>query len=148
MPFNVFHGQGRIATSLELKQTKKGTDIVNFRLAINSRKFEDKTSFLNVTAFGATASNLVKYQKKGSLIIVTGELSSNRYTNPDNKDRDLDYVSIVVDAIEYLPKSYNSGKSNDAPDVNDILDASTTESSKEEAVDDKVDPIKDNDLPF
>lgn len=88
---------GRIATDLELKEAGLGK-YVNFSLAINRGK--ENATFIPVTAFNKVAENLVKYQKKGALISITGYLNNNSYTDKEGNKRSS--MNVVAPIIEYL----------------------------------------------
>ena len=92
---------GRIGQDLELK-TIGETKLVNMSIATNDgTKDKPKTNWHNCTAFNKTAENIVKYQKKGSLIYIDGVLN---YTKKDDKY----YTSISVGRVEFLDSKSNS----------------------------------------
>ena len=91
---------GRITKDLELKKTKKDTPICEFTLATNRIGSED-ADFINCIVWSKQAENLVKFQGKGSLIAVFGELRTESYEVNEQK-RYKTYV--LVSNIEFLSK--------------------------------------------
>ncbi len=99
---------GRITNDLVLKDIGTGK-VVNFSLAINSKK--DKAVFVNVTAFNQIAENLVKYQKKGSLIGLGGYLQDNSYT--DKNGNNVYTLKVMATNIEYLGGTNKEDKADE-----------------------------------
>ena len=96
---------GRITKDLELKETKKGTKVCEFTLATNRPMDREKADFINVIVWDKQAENLVKYQKKGNLIAVFGEIRTDSY-EVEGKKRYKTYV--LCNQLEYLSK-YEGG---------------------------------------
>ena len=96
---------GRITKDLELKETKKGTKVCEFTLATNRPMDREKADFINVIVWDKQAENLCKYQKKGNLIAVFGEIRTDSY-EVEGKKRYKTYV--LCNQLEYLSK-YESG---------------------------------------
>ena len=70
---------GRLTKDPEIKQNKKGKDFVVFDLAVNRGSGENQTTtYVSCCAGGILVSPLSK-AKKGSLITITGELSTELY---------------------------------------------------------------------
>lgn len=94
---------GRITKDLELRATKTGKSICDFRLAINRPAGKDGqriADFINCRVWNKTAENLVKYQAKGSLISVAGRIQIEAYIDKEEKTRYNTYV--LVEELEYL----------------------------------------------
>ncbi len=97
---------GRLVKDPELVHTG---DFVkcDFSLAVNSGK--EKADFINCIAWGKTAENLCKYEKKGSQILIRGNLVTNNYTDKNGTKR---YETKVnADLIEFMgsPKDQQQG---------------------------------------
>ena len=88
---------GRITKDLEIRYTSNEKAVCEFSLAINRDK--ENTDFINCVVWNKPAENLVKYQGKGSLISVIGELRTDTYEK-DGEKRYKTYV--LVNNIEYL----------------------------------------------
>jgi len=102
MNLNVVTLTGRLTADSELKETQTGTQICNFRLAVNDRRKEDKTMFLNVVVFGRQAEVLAEHLTKGKLIGVTGRLDIDTYEKDGVK---RDSVSVIANDIQLGPKN-------------------------------------------
>lgn len=96
---------GRITKDLELKETQKGTKVCEFTLATNRPMDREKADFINVIVWDKQAENLCKYQKKGNLIAVFGEIRTDSY-EVEGKKRYKTYV--LCNQLEYLSK-YEGG---------------------------------------
>ena len=96
---------GRITKDLELKETNKGTKVCEFTLATNRPMDREKADFINVIVWDKQAENLCKYQKKGNLIAVFGEIRTDSY-EVEGKKRYKTYV--LCNQLEYLSK-YEGG---------------------------------------
>ena len=74
---------GRLTKVPEIKKNNKGTDFVVFNLAVNKGYGDNQTTtYVSCCAGGILVSPLSK-AKKGSLITITGELSTELYQKRD-----------------------------------------------------------------
>lgn len=137
---NKWLGIGRLTKDPELKTTAQNqTYICKFTIAVNRNKREGQTQdtdFVPCVVFGKRAENLCKYQKKGSLLQVTGRLELTSWEDQENKRHYS--TSILVEEINYLGKSGGSNGGNGA--------ANGTGDS--ESYDDFVSSEEDDNLPF
>lgn len=99
---------GRICKKLELKKLKDDKSVCEFTIATNRIGQED-ADFINCIVWNKQAENLVKYQDKGSLIGVEGQLRSERYEhNGQTKYK----TYILVSQIEFLSSNKKEEKEN------------------------------------
>ena len=89
---------GRLTKDLELRKTKNDKGVCEFTLATNRINGKD-ADFINCVVWGVQAENLVKYQAKGNLIGVEGELRAESF-EVNGEKRYKTYV--LVNQIEYL----------------------------------------------
>jgi len=91
---------GNMTADIELKYSKAGKAFGNFTLAVTTGFGEKaRTLFVRIVCFGKTAENLDKYQKKGSKLLVEGELQIRSY----EKDHVTAWITeIVTFNIQYL----------------------------------------------
>jgi single stranded DNA-binding protein len=81
---NAVHLVGRVGRKPELASTRIGSPRCNFSLAVDSYvkgKGDEtikKTTWLPLVIFGPAAVNLVSVLRQGSLVAVTGELTTRR----------------------------------------------------------------------
>ena len=102
----------------ELKSYGDDKALVNFNGAVNKRFVRDgepNADFFRYVAFGKTAEFISKYFKKGSKMLIIGELNNNNY----EKDGVKHYQDqILIDSVEFFGKKSdgeNSGGGNSAP---------------------------------
>lgn len=87
---------GRLTKKPEIRETKNNK-VCEFTLAVNRDK--ERTDFINCVAWSIQADNLCKYQDKGSLIGVLGELRTDTYEIEGNKKYK---TYVMVNNIEFL----------------------------------------------
>jgi single-strand DNA-binding protein len=81
---NAVHLVGRVGRKPELASTRNGSPRCNFSLAVDSYvkgKGDEtikKTTWLPLVIFGPAAVNLVSVLRQGSLVSVSGELTTRR----------------------------------------------------------------------
>lgn len=85
---------GRFVFDVELKEVGEDKKVVNNRMALQLGK--DKTTFIDVEAWGNTAELINKYFKKGNEVLAEGHL-----INKTRKKSDIEYetVAFVIDKV-------------------------------------------------
>jgi single-strand DNA-binding protein len=85
---------GRVTMDPDLRYTPKGTAVLNYRIAVNRRykdkatdEWKDDTSYFNVNAWGAQAERLGEQMKKGSAVLVEGQLRSRSWETQAGEKR-------------------------------------------------------------
>ena len=115
------------------RQTTTGTPVANFTIASN-RKYKDSTGqvkedvcFIGVVAWYKLAESCYENLKKGSAILVEGELQSRNWRTEDGFNRNV--VEIKARRIQFLNKrDFNSGTYTPAEEeVKDETDAEDVE---------------------
>ena len=106
---NCWNGAGRLTKDAEFTQTKKGTPMSKFRLAVNDRRNDD-TLFVNVLCFGKMAENLNPMLLKGRLVSITGKLKIDDYEDENQQKKSsvcimADEISLGPDPATITPKS-------------------------------------------
>ena len=77
---------GRMVSDAELKFTNTGTAVANFSVAVNRKKgTEEHVSYFDCTAWGTLAQGVTDNLRKGQRVIVTGNLTQDRYENKEGK---------------------------------------------------------------
>lgn len=91
---------GRLTKSPEHKVANE-LDITKFTIA-TSRGYGAKqtTEFINCIAFGTTASNIVKFVKKGHLILIEGYLKTSKW---EYEGKTYYRTEAVVEKSTFLP---------------------------------------------
>ncbi len=94
---------GNISTEIELKQTQSGLSVCSFNVAVNRRganNGEQNTDFFTVQTWRKTAEFVSQYFKKGSPILVCGQLQTRRYTDTQGNKRTA--YEIVADEVSFV----------------------------------------------
>lgn len=110
---------GRFVHDASLKQSASGINIANFSIACNEYKKDgaDDVSFFNCVAFDKLAETISKYFKKGSRILLDGQLKQERWQDKEGKNKDK--TVIIVNKIFFVDSSKKSDDTIDsAPDTN------------------------------
>jgi single-strand DNA-binding protein len=107
---------GRLTSKPELRYTTSDKAVSNFNIAVN-RNFTNAdgsrdADFISCQVWNKQAENLVKYQDKGSLISVEGNLRVEQFEDKDGNNRYKTYVA--VNNIEYL-SPVKSGQNAEIP---------------------------------
>ena len=99
---------GRLSKDPEIKTNKAGKEFVVFDIAVNKGYGDNKTTvFVSCTAGGSLVSPLSK-ATKGSLVTITGELSTALYQKKDGSTGES--IKCFVNSFEYISTgSGNSG---------------------------------------
>lgn len=100
MNLNCWLGCGRLTKDAEMSNTKKGTPMSKFRLAVNDRR-SDETLFLNVLCFGKMAENLQSKLVKGRLVSIQGKIKIDNYEDADKNKRSS--ICVMADEISLGP---------------------------------------------
>lgn len=134
---------GRVTKELEIRYTPtNNTAVIEFTLATNrpiTRDGEKVADFITCKVYGTQAENLAKYQGKGSLIAVFGEIRIDQWQNEQGENRYKTYV--LVSNIEYL----GSKKEENTQSYENTVQTEETNPFKEFG-DSMI--ITDEDLPF
>lgn len=96
---NVCVFTGRPTSDLELKKSQSGISVCSFTLAVKRPRTKDVTDFINFTAFRQTAEYLTTYAKKGTLIEVSGALTSRKWEDKHGNKRTSYEVTVDTASI-------------------------------------------------
>ncbi len=118
---------GRATMDPDLRYTPSGAAVLGFRIAVD-RVWRDKTSnewkkeasFFQVNLWGQAAERLSKTMKKGSAVLVEGQLRSRSWEGKDGEKRYVVEIhssrTQVLDKIEFTPEAA-AGPVEEEPDV-------------------------------
>lgn len=106
---------GRMTKDAEVKNTASQKAFCNFTLAVD-RNFKDasgtrQADFINVVAWGSTAGFVSHYFKKGSSILIEGQIQSRNYVNSEGKK--VYVTEVVADHASFVD---NKPKTDSAPE--------------------------------
>lgn len=100
---------GNLTRDPELKTVGSGTTLLNFGVAVNDRRknqqtgeWEDVPNFFDCTVFGAHATALSKFLRKGMKVAVDGRL---HYSSWEKDGQKHSRVSINVDEIDVMSRN-------------------------------------------
>lgn len=93
---------GNLGAEPETRFTASGQKVTTLRVASNSKKQgKDETTWYRVTIFGDRYDKMLPYLKKGSGVIVTGELTSELWT--DKEGRQHIQHNVIADSVKFPP---------------------------------------------
>ena len=113
---------GRLTKDPELRYIQgSGTAVSTVTIAVdnyNSKTGEKGADFIPVVVWGKQAENLAQYMSKGSMIGVTGRISTRNYTAQDGTKKYVTEVVADMGGIEFLSKGSGNSGNNGAPKQN------------------------------
>jgi single-strand DNA-binding protein len=118
---------GNLTKDPVFRQTSNTTPVVNFHIAAN-RRYKDSTNqwqedvcYVGVVAWNKLADSCRDRLKKGSAVLIDGEMQSRTFKTEDGKNRTI--VEIKAKRIQFLNKF--SKTAND--DIESVVDDSNYE---------------------
>lgn len=142
MAFNKVILMGRLTSDPEQKTTQSGTVVTTFSLAVDRRYSkegqEKQTDFITVTAWKQQAEFICRYFKKGSAMLVCGELQTRSWT--DNNGQKRYATEVLANEVTFCESKKN-------------LEGNNTPTSQNGSQEEKYNPYaieneQDDDLPF
>lgn len=115
---NIVVLSGNLTRDPEVKQLGSGTSVANFSIAHNRRykdsqgNWAEETSFFDCEAWGYQADSVGKKLRKGSSVVVHGNLKQERWTSTDDSGKTQNRSKIVVKVDKFEPIE-RQGKSED-----------------------------------
>ena len=101
---NRFFLMGRIVADPEIRYYQNNSRVARYRIAVD-RKYKEldgkrETDFFNITSFKGTAEFVENYCKKGTKIIVEGEMRNDNYEKDGQKVYRDSYIGLSVEFAE------------------------------------------------
>lgn len=93
---------GRLTRDPETKYTAQELCICNISIAVDGRKKDDESSFIDVTLFGKTAEVVGQHFSKGKPIAVQGSLKQERWEDKESGAKRSKIV-VLADTFSFLP---------------------------------------------
>lgn len=118
---------GRLGRDPESRFTATGQKVTSFSVATNIKKGgKDETVWWRVTTWGDRFEKMMPFLKKGSAVIVTGEMnrSPDIYTDKDGKQQ-VSQLELTAEIIKFSPFG-----SPDRPNQEQTSQASTKPSQQ------------------
>jgi single-strand DNA-binding protein len=117
---------GRLTKDPEVRYGANNTAIARFSIAVDRRFKRDgqpTADFFNCTAFGKTGEFIEKYFRKGSKILLNGEMQNDNYKN---KDGQMVYgFQVLVNNVEFAESKAESQQNGYAPQAAPAQQADT-----------------------
>lgn len=113
---NIIQLMGRLGADPEVRFTQAGLKVTTFRMATNSRRGgKEETTWWRVTVWGDRFDKMMSYLKKGSAVIVIGEMKPpEMYTDRNGETR----VSLEVTANSLFFSPFKTERSEEAQQGN------------------------------
>lgn len=104
---------GNLGADPEVRFTSGGQKVTTLRIASNSRRAgKDETVWWKVTIWGEQFDKILSYLKKGSSVIVTGELAKPEiFTDKEGKPQIS--LNITAHNITFSPFGRSDARGND-----------------------------------
>jgi single-strand DNA-binding protein len=112
---------GNLTKDPVYRTTTNNTSVVNFTIASN-RKFKDSSNqwqedvcYVGIVAWNKLAESCKDRLKKGSAVLVDGELQSRTWKNDDGNTRNI--VEIKARRIQFLNRKLKNNEQNGEEEV-------------------------------
>jgi len=106
---------GRVTMDPDLRYTPKGTAVLGFRIALNRRykdqasgEWKDQPYYFSVNVWGQQAERLGETMKRGSAVLIEGELRSRSWESQSGEKRSA--IEINARRVQVLDKTYGEGQ--------------------------------------
>ena len=113
---NICIMMGRLTADPEVRYSQSGTAIASFTLAVDRRfkkEGQPEADFHNCTCFNKLAEFSEKYLRKGTKIVINGELQDNNFTN---KNGEMVYRKVLIlNNIEFAESKSTNNQANNRP---------------------------------
>ena len=110
---------GHMTADPELKQTTSGISVCSFSIGVNRRyaraeQGQQSVDFINIVAWRQQAEFVSRYFKKGSCIVVCGQLQTRTWNDAQGQKRYA--TEVIADEISFgAPANAQSGVSEEKP---------------------------------
>ncbi|MFA3782562.1 single-stranded DNA-binding protein [Melioribacteraceae bacterium 4301-Me] len=137
---------GNLTKDPVFRQTSNNTPVVNFHIAANRRykdssnQWQEDVCYVGVVAWNKLADSCRDRLKKGSAVLIDGEMQSRTFKTEDGKNRTI--VEIKAKRIQFLNKFNKSGNGT----AEDTVDAVEDDSNFEDNSFDKFLTDEESDL--
>ena len=130
---------GNLTKDPVFRQTTNHTPVVNFSLASN-RKYKDSSNqwqedvcYVGIVAWNKLAESCKERLKKGSAVLVDGELQSRSWKSDDGHNRSI--VEIKARRIQFLNKRAKFTETDNGEVVEDVNGVEDTNDYTEDSFD-------------
>lgn len=100
---NLIHIAGHLGNDPETRFTSGGQKVISFRLAARARKGgQDQTIWYRITIWGDRFDRLLPHLKKGSSVIVIGEMQKPEIYNSRDGQPQVS-IDVTAEVIRFSP---------------------------------------------
>ena len=147
--FNKVILMGRLTAAPELKQTQNGTSVTSFNIAVDRKGKDAPCDFITIVAWKQTAEFICKYFKKGSAILLCGELQTRSWEDQQGNKRyatevvaqEVTFCEAKRDEVANYTTSNQSGQNGQNLASQGYIPQSYIRPDFETAADDSEDPL-------
>lgn len=117
---------GHLGADPEVRFTSSGKKVTTLRVATNARRGNtDETIWWRVTIWGEQFDKMISYMKKGSAIVVFGDMQKPEiFTDRDGKPQIS--MNITASSIQFSPFGKPDRAQQDGPGAHQHQESSTT----------------------
>ncbi len=122
---------GNLTKDPVFRETTNKTPVVNFHIAANRRykdsqnQWQEDVCYVGVVAWNKLAESCKDRLKKGSAVLVDGELQSRTFKTEDGRNRTI--VEIKAKRIQFLNKINKSTEETSEPETDVAVDEEIVE---------------------
>lgn len=145
MALNNVDLQGNLCKDVELLQTSNGGTYLKNTIAVQRNYVRDgeerQSDFISILAYGKNAEHISKYFKKGSQILINGEIRTGSY---DKEDGTKVYTTDII-----VNRTYFCGSKKDNETTLSNINEQTAQSFEQAMASKGIEfTAKSDDLPF
>lgn len=133
---------GNLTRDPEMRYTPGNTPVVSFGIAVNRTwndgdgNRQEEVSFFDCECMGGQAQPIANYTKKGSRVLVQGQLRQNRWEDKDGNRRSKVYINAYsVQFLDRAESSSGNGPSASPPSTRTVQPSQPVN-------------VRDDDIPF
>ena len=123
---NICFFKGNICSDIKQLETKSGTEMARFSVAIKRNRKTGgvyKSDFIQFVAFGSVAGFLLRYLKKGEPVLITAECQINKYYSSKHQKDIWETTFIARSAEACIPLKFKRNN----PYLDDLTDSGDTD---------------------
>lgn len=116
---NLFIASGRTTAEPETRYTNDGKAVTSFNFAVNRIYDKENSDFFKCVAFGKTAETIEKLVRKGTKLLIEGEIRNNNYTDKNGVKRYE--MQVIVNSFEFCESKGQAQESQPKADADGFM---------------------------
>lgn len=97
---------GRLTAEPEVRYTSDNKPVASFNFAVNRTFDKENSDFFKCVAFGRTAETIEKLVRKGTKLLLEGEIRNNNFTDKNSVKRYE--MQVIVNSFEFCESKKNA----------------------------------------